>query len=160
MSILRWMTFRNCISKAWDLVAVKHFPAEQEMEMKTQKEREVLSPKGCSNCDRAPFDTKARLESRSSLSVYTKSVSILPVNVPVSCKSLMSVGNVLCLSRIWGICYFWFFFIFDCLCWQHQNCWSPWCAANAAQWMDLHSPRPELCAGNKSPVWKCFTYWI
>ena len=24
-----------------DLVALKHFPAEQEMEMKTQKEREV-----------------------------------------------------------------------------------------------------------------------
>ena len=124
-----------------------------------------LSLKGCSNCDRAPFDTKARLESRSSLSVYTKSVSILPVNVPVSCKSLMSVGNVLCLSRIWDICYFLFFFIFDCLCWQHQNCWSPWCAADATQWMDLHSFVQSCALGTKVLSknlwkWKCFTYWI
>ena len=140
------MTFRKWISKAWDLVALKHFHAEQESS---------LSLIGCSNCDRAPFDTKARLESRSSLSVYTKSVSILPVNVPVSCKSLMSLGNTPFIKNL-GHCYFCqFFFIFDCLCW-HQNCWSPWCAADATQWVDGFAfLYPELYAGNKSiSIWK------
>ena len=124
-----------------------------------------LSLKGCSNCDRAPFDTKARLESRSSLSVYTKSVSILPVNVPVSCKSLMmSVGNIPFIKNL-GHCYFWLFFTFDCLCWQHQICWSPWCAANATQWVDLHSSVQSCVLGTKVVSrnlwkWKCFTYGI
>ena len=119
-----------------------------------------LNPKGCSNCDRAPFDTKARLESRSSLSVYTKSVSILPVNVPVSCKSLMSLG------RIRGICYFWQFHYIRLLMLAASELLKPLVCSQCHTAVDGFALlRPEFCAGTKVLSrnlwkWKCFTYWI
>ena len=138
------MTFRKWISKAWDLVALKHFHAGQESS---------LSLEGCSNCDRALFDTKARLESGSSLSVYTKSVSILPVNVPVSCKSLMSVGNFPVIKNL-GYLLFLFFLYIRLFMLTASELLKP-LVCNRCHTVDGFAlPRPELWAGNKSCVGK------
>ena len=110
---------------------------------------ESLSPKGCSNCDRAPFDTNARLESRSSLSVYTKSVSILPVKV---CKSLMSVGNFPFIQNLGHLLFFVFLFIR--LFMLESELLKPLVCSRCHTVDGFALPRPELCAGNKSCVGK------
>ena len=130
------MMFKKCTPKAWDLVALKHFHAGQESS---------LSLKGCSNCDRAPFDTKARLESRSSLSVYTKSVSILPVNVPVS---LMSVGNIPFIKNLGHLLFFVFLYIR--LFMLESELLKPLVCSQCHTVGGFALFRPELCAGNKS----------
>ena len=108
-----------------------------------------LSLKGCSNCDRAPFDTKARLESRSSLSVYTKSVSILPVNVPVSCKSLMmSVGNIPFIQNLGHLLFFVLLYIR--LFMLASELLKPLVCSQCHTVDGFALLRPELCAGNKS----------
>ena len=106
-----------------------------------------LSLKGCSNCDRAPFDTKARLESRSSLSVYTKSVSILPFNVPVSCNDvcrkrpllIKNLGHLLIL-----------FFLYIRLFMLASELLKPLVCSQCHTVDGFALLRPELCAGNKS----------
>ena len=112
-----------------------------------------LSLKGCSNCDRTPFDTKARLESRSSLSVYTKSVSILPVNVPVSCESRMSVGNFLFIKNL-GNLLFLFFLHIRLFMLAASELLKPLVCSRCHTVDGFALLCPELCAGHKSCVEK------